>query len=206
MASSLSQRTETRSARRETVEARFLEATEALLLEGASFGELKVDQIAGRAGVSRPAFYFYFRDKRELLMRLTEDVAEQLYAEAETWWSGAGDGPTELRRALEKVIGLYREHGVLLRAVVEASAYDEWVAGFWRALVGRFVEASRRRIEAEQEAGRIEPLPAQPTAFALSWMTERACYQQIVQGGDLAEPDFLAALQGVWSRALYGAG
>ena len=33
-------------------------------------------RITTRAGISRTAFYFYFRDKRELLMRLTEDVTE----------------------------------------------------------------------------------------------------------------------------------
>ena len=66
-------------------------------------------------------------------------------------------GASELREALAEVIALYREHGVLLRAVVEASAYDEAVGGFWRALVGRFVDASRRRIETEQAAGPRRP-------------------------------------------------
>jgi AcrR family transcriptional regulator len=201
---SLSQRSPAQSARRETVEARFLEATEALLLEGASFGELKVDQIAGRAGVSRPAFYFYFRDKRELLMRLTEDAAERLYAQADAWWRGDGDGPAQLRQALERVVALYREHALLLRAVVEASAYDEPVATFWRAVVGRFIEASRQRIEAEQAAGRIGRLPPAETAFALSWMTERACYQQIVRGRPLDDTDLLEALVRAWVGTLYG--
>ena len=60
-----------------------LEATEALLTEGASFAELNIERIATRGGISRTAFYFYFRDKRELLMRLTSDVNEQLMAAAE---------------------------------------------------------------------------------------------------------------------------
>lgn len=201
---SLTQRSPEQASRREAIEARVLEATDALLAEGASYAELRVEQIATRAGISRPAFYFYFRDKRELLMRMTEDVAEQLYDEADAWWSGESDGRLELRRALERVVGAYREHALLLRAVVEASAYDEPTAGFWRALVARFVEASRRRIEAEQALGRIPALPAEETAFALCWMTERACYQRIVRGADLADPAFLEALLGVWSRALYG--
>jgi AcrR family transcriptional regulator len=200
----LSHRTEARSEKRAAVEAAVLEATEALLSEGRSYGDLKVEEIATRAGISRTAFYFYFRDKRELLMRLTEDVADVLYAEADAWWSGEGDGPQALRRALEQVVTLYREHGVLLRAVVEASAYDEVVAGFWRALVGRFVEASRRRIEAEQAAGAVPDVPAQQTAFALSWMTERACYQRLVQGDDMADPEFVRALVRVWTGAVYG--
>ncbi len=201
---SLSQRTPGQSARREAVEARVLSATESLLAEGASFADLKVEQIATRAGISRPAFYFYFRDKRELLLRLTEDVAERLYAAAEGWWSGDGEGAVELRAALEQIFALYHEHGLLLRAVVEASAYDEPVGAFWRALVGRFVEASRRRMEDEQAQGRIDDLPTQETAFALCWMTERACYQRLVQGGDLREPRFTDALVRTWVRAVYG--
>ena len=117
--------------RRQAIEAAVLRATEELLGEAASYAELNVERIATRAGISRTAFYFYFRDKRELLMRLTEDVAEVLYAEADAWWNSPGDGAADLARALERVVGLYRDHGVLLRAVVEASAYDEPVGEFW---------------------------------------------------------------------------
>jgi len=200
----LSRRPEPTSAKRAEIEARVLEATEALLGEGASYTDLSIERIATRAGISRTAFYFYFDDRRELLMRLTEDVAELLYAEGDAWWSGEGDGAAELDSALRQVIALYREHGVLLRAVVEAAAVDDAVAGFWRALVGRFVEASRRRIEAEQAAGRIGPMPAEEVAFALSWMTERACYQRLVQGADLADDAFTGGLVRIWSGALYG--
>ena len=200
----LSRRTEAQSEKRAAVEAAVLEGTERLLASGRSYAELKIEEIATAAGISRTAFYFYFHDKRELLMRLTEEVSETLYAEAEAWWSGDGDGRAELEGALRRVIDLYERHGVLLRAVVEASAYDESVAGFWRALVTRFAQASRRRIEAEQAAGEIRELPAEATSFALSWMTERACYQRIVQGAGLADEEFTQALVQVWVATLYG--
>ena len=117
-------------------------------------------------------------------MRLTEDVAEVLYAEADALVERRGRrarGAASARwRASSR---LYREHGALLRAVVEASAYDEVVAEFWRALMGRFVEATRGASRRSRRPA-ADRLPAQATAFALSWMTERACYQRIVQGGD----------------------
>jgi AcrR family transcriptional regulator len=201
---SLTRRTEAQTEKRAAVEAAVLEATEGLLSEGRSFADLRIEEIANRAGISRTAFYFYFRDKRELLMRLTEDVAEVLYAEADAWWSGEGDGREALDRALRSVIGHYREHHVLLRAVVEASAYDEVVAVFWRALMGRFVEASRLRIEEELASGAIGDVSPHATAFALTWMTERTCYQRLVQGGALDDEEFLAGLVHVWTAALYG--
>ena len=205
--STASRRPEPATEKRQAVEAAVLEATEGLLSEGASFADLNIERIATRAGISRTAFYFYFRDKRELLMQLTEGVSDVLYAAADTWWSGADVGGAELAAALERVAGLYREHDPLLRAIVEVSTYDDEVAAFWRALVGRFVEATRQRIEAEQEAGRADPgLHAQATAFALVWMTERTYYQMLVQDQPVKPAALVGALVGVWRRAVYADG
>ncbi len=183
--------------KRAAVQAAVLRATEELLEAGASFADLNIERIATRAGISRTAFYFYFRDKRELLMRLTSDVNEQLMAVAETWWSGEG----QIRDALAGIAVLYEEHAPLFRATVEVSTYDEEVARFWRGLVGRFVDATRERISAEQAAGRALPGDAQALAFALVWMTERTLYQQRVQG----RPIDVEALALVYSRTVYGA-
>ena len=184
------------SEKRAAIEASVLRATEELLAEGASFAELGIERIATRAGISRTAFYFYFRDKRELLVRLTEEVNRQLMAAADTWWSGSGD----LRSALGAIAELYREHGALLRAVVEVSTYDDDVAQFWRGLVGRFVEATRERIERE-DAG--VPAPA-ATAFALVWMVERTFYQQLVQREPVGTDELVDALATIFERTVVG--
>jgi TetR/AcrR family transcriptional regulator, ethionamide resistance regulator len=189
------------SDKRAAIEAAVLSATEALLSEGASYAELNIEKIATRAGISRTAFYFYFRDKRELLMRITAEVNGQLMAAAETWWSGDAD----LRAALARIAELYREHDALLRAVVEVSTYDEEVAVYWRGLVGRFVDATRERIEAEQAAGRAQPGPAGPMAFALVWMVERSFYELRVQDEPVDPTELVDALGAVFTRSVYGA-
>ena len=180
--------------KRTAVQAAVLRATEELLEEGASFAELGIERIATRAGISRTAFYFYFRDKRELLVRLTEDVNGQLMAAADTWWSGSGD----LRTALRAIAALYREHGALLRAVVEVSTYDEAVAQFWRGLVGRFADATQQRIEAERPGD----APAAATAFALVWMVERSFYQQLVQGEPVGTDELVDAIATIFERTV----
>jgi AcrR family transcriptional regulator len=190
--------------KRAAVQGAVLAATEALLAEGASYADLNIERIATRAGISRTAFYFYFRDKRELLMRLTEDVNELLYQQADIWFSGAGEPEPEIREALTNIAVLYGKHGVLLRAIVEVSTYDEEVAQFWRGMVGRFVDASRRRIELEQAAGHSVAEYAQATAFALCWMTERTMYQHLVQGGPMSAEEMVEALVGIWLRSVYG--
>ena len=189
------------SEKRVAIEASVLRATEELLEEGASFAELNIERIATRAGISRTAFYFYFRDKRELLVRLTTDVNEQLLAAAGTWWSGEG----ELRDALGEIAGLYAEHGPLLRAVVEVSTYDEEVATYWRGLVGRFVDATRERIEAEQAAGRALDGPAGAMAFSMVWMVERAFYEQQVQDTDATDDELVDAMATIFTRSVTGA-
>jgi AcrR family transcriptional regulator len=188
------------SRKRAEVEAAVLKATEGLLSEGRSFAELRVEEIATRAGLSRTAFYFYFRGKRELLMRLTEGVSELLYAHAEAWWSEQGDGRAALTTAVERVLDAWHEHGVLMRAAVEASAYDEVVARFWQSVLARFVDATRARLEAEG-AG----VPADTVAFALCWGSERTCYEWLVQGGDLRDPRLRDGLVAMWTRTVYGA-
>ena len=182
------------SERRAAIEAGVLRATEELLEEGASFAELGIERIATRAGISRTAFYFYFRDKRELLVRLTEEVNAELLEAASTWWSGSSD----LRTALRAIADLYREHGALLRAVVEVSTYDEEVARFWRSLVARFAERTRERLEAEGDLS----ASASATAFALVWMVERGFYQHLVQGGPVSTDELVDAMANIFERTV----
>src|SRR5689334_19569769 len=178
------------TAKRAAVQAAVLEATEALLSEGASYADLNIEKIASRAGISRTAFYFYFRDKREVLERLTAGVNEQLMAVAARWWAG----DTDIRDALGGIALLYREHAALMKATVEVSTYDEELATFWRRLLGEFVVATRVRIEADQAAGTALPMPAEATAMALVWMVERCLYEQLVQGDPVGQDDLIEAL------------
>jgi hypothetical protein len=168
--------------KRAAIQASVLEATEGLLREGASFADLNVERIA----------------------RLSEDVTNQLYEQADIWWSGDGDPGEEIREALTRVAGLYWEHAPLLRAIVEVSTYDEEVATFWRGLVTRFADATERRIRHEQAAGNAPEMPAKAVAFSLTWMAERALYQQLVQEQPHEPAELVEALVGVYVRSVYG--
>ena len=184
--------------RREAVRG-FLAATEELLDDGASFAELSVEQISSRAGRPRTAFYLYFRDKRELLMRLTDDVAQTLYEEADRWWSGTR-GREDLESALADILHTWGEHASVLRAIVEASTYDAEIAEFWRGVVSRFIEATERRLVEEGE----DPGAAAATAFVLCWMVTGTCYQQIARGESLEDPTLRAAVADILRGSVYG--
>jgi AcrR family transcriptional regulator len=192
------------TAKRAAVQAAVLEATQVLLREGVSYADLNIERITTRAGISRTAFYFYFRDKRELLLRLTEDVTDELYRQADIWYSGGDDPAAEVAEALRNIGALYTEHGAVLRAIVQAAATDDEVAAFWHAIVDRFADATARRIEDLQRDGRA-PADIDPraTAFALTWMIERSFNQQLVQGRPIPAQQLLDALTGIFLRAVY---
>jgi AcrR family transcriptional regulator len=201
----LSRRPEAPTEKRQAIEAAVLQAMEELLAEGATYATLSVERIAKRAGISRTAFYFYFADKRELLMRLASKLSDELYHEADAWWSGAGDGPQQLTTALGKIAALYRAHGPLVRAIVEISTYDEVVGPFWRTLVERFVSASAQRIASEIDVGRADAtLNPEATAFALVWMVERVLYEMLAQDGPVSDDEIVRALARIWIATVYG--
>lgn len=181
-----------------------LRAMEELLTEGETYADLGVERLAGRAGISRTSFYFYFRDKREVLERLTVTIADELYSAAEVWWSGPGISAAALRTSIEDVSALFVAHGPLLRAIVEVGTYERDVAEHWRSIIGRFVDATEERILIEQASGGAPAFPARATAFALVWGVERSLYQQFVQDEAFDPTELVGAMSGLWLRAIYG--
>ncbi|CAB4921235.1 unannotated protein [freshwater metagenome] len=190
--------------KRERIRQDVLRAMEELLTEGETYADMGVERLAGRAGISRTSFYFYFRDKREVLELLTAVVADELYAAADIWWSGTGVSHDALRTSIEDVSALFVQHGPLLRAIVEVGTYEREVAEHWRALIGRFVDATEGRILREQAAGAAPPFAARATAFALVWGVERALYEQFVQGEVFEPAELVEAISAMWLRAIYG--
>lgn len=177
----------------------FLDALHGLLAEGAPYADLSVGRIAERAGRTRTGFYFYFRDKRDLLLKAAGSVAGELYDESDRWWSGQG-GPDDLRLALTEVLRIYRADAPLLRAIVHAAALDEGVGSFWRGLVDQFIDATENRLVSD---GR-DPADARATAFSLVWMTERSCYQHVVDAEpDIADGRLVDSLVAIWQRSIY---
>src|SRR3954453_15318802 len=114
---------ETRRRRRDEVRDAVRAATLGLL-ETAPFNVLTVDEIARAAGLSRSAFYFYFRDKNDLLIAAAEDLAAELYREADRWWHGEGAPRERIEAALRGMVDIYERHAPLFRVATEVSTYD----------------------------------------------------------------------------------
>jgi AcrR family transcriptional regulator len=180
-----------------------VEAAEAFLRER-PFRELTVDDLMRRTGLSRPSFYVYFKDRHELVLRLTERIGGELFEMSDRWYSGSGEGPGLVREAVEGVVGVFAEHGPVLRALADAAAEDRRVEDVYRGILARFVAATARHIEREIAAGRIEPLRAEETATALTWMIESYLQHNHVGPGDGSTDEVADVLATILSRALYG--
>jgi AcrR family transcriptional regulator len=183
--------------RRAQTETAFLDAASELLAEGLPFAELSVSLIADRAGRTRTAFYAHFDDRRELLMRLVEPLRAEARAAVAPFTEGHGD--EQIRDAVASLLAAMRRHKHVLHAVVEAAAYDTEIDKFWNEFIAGFAAANQARLE---RAG-IPPAQAEPTAVVLTWMTERACTQQVRQDPPTINDDALIdAVADTWRRAL----
>lgn len=172
-----------------------LDAAVALLDTGVAFAELTVGAITGQAGVSRPTFYAYFRDKRDLILALGEDFERRVYAAADSWLRIQDD---DVAKVLDSVLGVFRDQRATLRAIVEGASYDREVAEFWRRLNQHFIDSVTERSQRADPTLSNEDREAQ--AFALVWMTERA-FTEHLEAPRVSDQALLGALVGLWRSA-----
>src|SRR5919199_3905516 len=112
---------------RTEAEREILEAAASLLREH-PLHEVSVSAIMERTTLSRKSFYVYFRDRYELLTRLFAPLRREL-DRANTLFLGRPVGDLITDAALRAVVGFFAgPNGALVRALHEASAYDEEAA------------------------------------------------------------------------------
>jgi TetR/AcrR family transcriptional regulator, ethionamide resistance regulator len=182
-------------------------------LEEHPFREMTVEGVMIRTGLSRPAFYAYFRDRYEVVTRLLEGIGGLLFALDWRWLSG-GEVGEEAREDLVDALWAgsqtFVEYGPVLRAIADAAGYDARVEQVYRyGLIERLVGAVAGRISRDVEAG-LSPADLEPveTARALVLMTERYLldafgHPERRPSGEESVLIFLT-LEGIWVRTLYG--
>lgn len=193
---------EAQEARKAEVEQRILDAVAALLTEGRPFAEVSVAEIAGRAQLSRSAFYKYFRDKQALVLRLTEIVTGRMVTEAQGWGSAGLQLPGDLPRVLRSIARLFADDAPVLRAITEAAYYDEAMSKRWHDHLSLIISALQARLETEQARGRLGGLRPDVTACALVWMVQQTCYQELIASSRFTPDDLVDVLDILIERAL----
>jgi len=183
-------------------------------LEEHPFRELTVERVMARTGLSRPAFYAYFRDSYDVVTRLLEGIGGLLFAVDRRWLVGTEGGRTEASEVLEDALRrgaeTFLRHGPALRAIADAASQDAKVEEVYRfGLIERLIAAVADRVERDVAAG-LSPKDLDPeeTARALVLMTERYLLDAFGRPQDRPSrektTDVVEALTAVWVRTLYG--
>lgn len=189
---------------REEAEREILDAAATLLRER-PLHEVTVSAIMERTTLSRKSFYVYFRDRYGLLTRLFEplrrelDRANALFLERPT-----DDLVSDARVSLEAVTAFFAgPDGALVRALHEASAYDEEAARVWREFHEPVVAAATDQIRREIAAGRVAgDLDVEATVRALIGMNHFCFFDQVVGNPGVDVKAIAASLLTVWERTL----
>jgi AcrR family transcriptional regulator len=134
----------------------------------------RVDDVVRIAGVSHGTFYLYFSSKEDLFRAMAQRCAsdmEELAARLDE--ITADDAGLEgLRAWLDEFLGLYRRHGVVIRAWAEQHVDDRALRTLGSESFGHITETFRARLDAVGVTGRAGELKA----AALLAMIERFAF------------------------------
>jgi AcrR family transcriptional regulator len=185
-----------------------LGVAEALLAEK-PLRTITIEDVANRAGITRPTFYFYFDSKYALLAALLERIVAVEVDGTDRWWRPLPEGVSP-RQACERVhhhmLALWRQHAPVVREATEAMSLDPQLHAVYTQIVDRFVAGTSTHIERERERGSAPPgADATTLAATLVWMAERNLYAAVAGLVPLvSDEQRVAAISDTWLRAIYG--
>jgi TetR/AcrR family transcriptional regulator, ethionamide resistance regulator len=192
-----------RRRRPEEAEAEIIDAAEALIRTRA-WSEVTVERVMAGTTLARETFYVYFSSRHELLIRVLARLREQIDTLGAPWRESAGDVHQAGRSGLRALVLLYKEHGLVLRALSAAAAQDPTAEAAWREFLEAGERRSAQRIREGVQRGEIVDLDPDEAARALCAMNREYLFQTVVGHPD-ADVDRIAdTLHGIWWRTLYG--
>ncbi|MEU7469199.1 helix-turn-helix domain-containing protein [Streptomyces sp. NPDC044984] len=185
-----------------------LTAAEALIAEK-PFADISVGELAARAGISRPTFYFYFDTKHSLLAALLERVMHDKLEIALRGFTTMDADPTPQRTFAgnyTEILALWREHAAVVLAASDAMASDAELRAVYTDLLDLFVRPATAWIEQERANGRAPAgVDAATLATTLVWMSERNLYAALLgMEPRVSDEQRVAALAEVWIRSVFG--
>lgn len=186
-------------------EARIRQAVLTLLESGESFTELSVERILAEAGVARATFYAHFKDKTELIVRVTGELRQRLLELARQWDPGAGeDGAERYTRFFAEVLAIHRANAKVLAALREVAGYDRTIRGFHSADLEEFDEAVLRTAEEQQRLGATpEDVAAVAASRVIVWGGGAAIARHIEVDDGSGDAAFARELGRIWWHGVY---
>jgi TetR/AcrR family transcriptional regulator, ethionamide resistance regulator len=174
------------------------------LVQSGEFQTASIGQIAKRAGISRPGFYFYYQSKDELLADLATETLHASHVWRDALREDSSTAPVDIiHKLVISAMTMWRDHPEILRAAVEIGPGSPVIFGPWMATVensGSFLVemiVSGTTIAALREAD-----AARRMMVTVIWMIERNCYIHFVHGSEESDATLAEKLTQTGTRAL----
>ena len=193
----------TRPSKGDRTRSRILATLEALLAE-VPYEQVSIAEVTRRAEVTRPAFYFHFDSLGSALSSLMERLFDEFTAVAGDWYGHSGPSqPESLRKDMADTVRLWRQHAVVMDAMMRAAGsdepamrvLDEWIAAFTSRAIPVI------RADARELTDRAEKVGALLVAMTFDAM--RRDVRRIVETGTV-DDDLADTIATIWIRTLYG--
>ena len=169
------------------------------------YRELTAGELMQRTGLSRPAFYQYFRNVNDLVTTLLEDLLTAMVEAAGPWFASDENPIEDLRTSLSGVAGVCQTHGPVFRAVVEAAPLDAELEQAWSAFMTSWDESVATRIRSQQELGLVDArLDPDRIARTFNQMDAAVLVEAFGRRPQADLDEVVDALHMIWTRTLYG--
>lgn len=177
------------------------------LLQTVPIEKLSVIQIASRAGVTRPAFYFYFESKYSVVAAALQQVWAEIdqATQALTTYDFEESPAAFSDRMIRSAVEVVREHSVLLNACAQARPSDPQLARMWDEFVASLTGKLAAFVVKLRAAGRIHPASEDIPSLieALVGMTIWAVLDTNGSSGHRADR-LENAIKAIWLAAAWG--
>jgi len=168
------------------------------------FRDLTVNKLMASTGLSRSAFYQYFRDLHDLMESLLDLLKGEVYVVTDPWFEGVGDPVARLNESLAGLVDVCFRLGPILRAASDASTTDATFERAWVQFIEQFDDAITARIEADQAQGLIPELDARFMAITLNRLDVYTLLRAFGQEPRSKPETVHETLARVWISTLYG--
>ena len=159
-----------RRPRRELVEAEIYEQATRLFAER-GFAGTSLQDIADAMGMTRPALYYYVKNKDQLLARLVTEITEGPAAAVEEIAGRDLDATAKLRALVHLLAARQADHAARFRLVIRSeSELPPDLANAHEVAKRRVLDGVVRVVDQGVRSGEFRPRPVRTTALALIGM------------------------------------
>lgn len=180
-----------------------LDALESCLRD-TDFDKVNLADIAARAGVSRPGFYFYFENKAAALAALMERMAADVFVVNTAFVDSDQPPEARIRTMLTALFEAFDRHRHMFTAMVHARGRSEHVRQVWDDARTGLTDSIAQMIRRDRDRG-TAPAGADPDVLAavLLELNDRLL-ERLALGGPLSRDQLTEGTLAVWAGAIYG--